>query len=86
MNVAVLGPHDQMTIHDSKYIKDPLTTLEETITVQKLKTIDYTLKVEVYRAEHLLPVNGVVGGADAFVVAKYSGKKIKSSRIKSANP
>lgn len=45
MNVAVLGPNDKMTIHDSKYIKDPLTTLEETVTVQKLKTIDYTIRV-----------------------------------------
>lgn len=86
VNIAVLGPNDQMTIHDSRYIKDPLTTLEETITVQKLKTVDYTMKVEVYRAEHLLPLNGVIGGADAFVVAKFSGKKIKTSRKKSANP
>ena len=85
-SVAVLGPNDKMTIHDSKYIKDPLTTLEETITVQKIKTLDFTIKVEVYRAEHLIPVDGIIGGANAFVVAKFSGKKIKSSKKKSANP
>ena len=31
-------------------------------------------------------MNGVIGGADAFVTAKFSGKKIKSSRKRSANP
>lgn len=86
VNIAVLGPSDKMVIHDSQYIKDPLTTLEETVTIQKLKTIDYTIRVEVYRAEHLLPIDGVIGGADAFVTAKFSGKKVKSSRKKSANP
>jgi hypothetical protein len=24
VNVAVLGPHDQVTVHDSAFIKDPV--------------------------------------------------------------
>jgi hypothetical protein len=34
----------------------------------------------------LVPINGVIGGADAFITAKFSGKKVKTSRIRSANP
>jgi hypothetical protein len=45
VNVAVLGPQDKQTIHDSKYIKDPLTTLDETISIKKSKLVDYTIKV-----------------------------------------
>lgn len=45
VNVAVLGPKDKQTIHDSRYVKDPLTTIEETITIKKAQLVDYAIKV-----------------------------------------
>ena len=50
MNVAVLGPNDTVTVHDSAFIKDPLTTIQDTITSAKIKLIEYAINLEVYRA------------------------------------
>lgn len=57
VNIAVLGAHDKITVHDSAYIKDPLTTMEDTVTMPKLLLIDYAINVEVFRAENLIPLD-----------------------------
>lgn len=44
VNVAILGPQDKQIVHDSKFIKDPLTTIEETITIKKMRLMDYAIK------------------------------------------
>lgn len=84
--MAVLGPQDKQIVHDSKFIKDPLTTIEETITIKKSRLVDYTIKVEVFRAEHLPPIDSIDNEVKAYVVAKFSGGKIRSSKIRSSNP
>jgi hypothetical protein len=45
VNVAILGSNDKVTIHDSSFIKDPLTTMEDTITMPKLQLIDYGINI-----------------------------------------
>lgn len=86
VNVAVLGPHDQQMVHDTKFIKDPLTTIEDTITIKKIRLVDYAIKVEVFRAENLIPIDTIGGEVKAYVVAKFSGHKIRTSKIRSTNP
>lgn len=73
-------------VHDSAFIKDPLTTIEDTITNVKTPLIDYSLTVEVYRAESLIPLDLAARSVDAYVVAKFSGNKVRSSIISSLNP
>ena len=45
VNIAVLGREDKVTVHDSAFIKDPLTTMEDTITMPKLMLIDYAINI-----------------------------------------
>lgn len=86
VNIAVLGPEDKIMVHDSAFIKDPLTTIEDTITNPKTPLIDYSLTVEVYRAESLVPLDLASRNVDAYVVAKFSGNKVNTSVITSLNP
>lgn len=86
-NIAILGPEDKVMVHDTAFIKDPLTTIEDTITNQKVRLIDFSITAEIYRAESLIPLDLLTGNVDAFVVAKFSGNKVKSRFVKgSANP
>ena len=45
VNIAVLGKDDKITIHNSAFIKDPLTTIEDTVTMPMLQLIDYGLNI-----------------------------------------
>lgn len=52
VNICILGPNDKVTVHDSAFIKDPvnihlfqLTTMEDTVTMPKLKLIDYAITI-----------------------------------------
>jgi len=45
VNICVLGPNDKVTVHDSAFIKDPLTTMEDTVSMPKLKLIDYAITI-----------------------------------------
>jgi len=63
-----------------------LTTIEDTITNTKVPLIDYSIAVEVYRAESLIPLDLISRNVDAYVVAKFSGNKVKTSVISSLNP
>ena len=86
VNIAVLGIRDQVTVHDSAFIKDPLTTMEDTVTMPKLVLIDYAIHIELYRAENLIPLDEFSRDVDAYVIAKFSGNKVDSSVKSSCNP
>ena len=36
VDIAILGENDKVTVHDSAFIKDPMTTIEDTVTMSKL--------------------------------------------------
>ena len=59
-----------------------LTTIEDTITNQKVKLIDYSITAEIYRAESLVPLDLFSRSVDAYVVAKFSGCKVKTNHVK----
>lgn len=63
-----------------------LTTIEDTVTNTKVPLIDYSLNIEVYRAENLIPLDLASRSVDAYVVAKFSGNKVSSEVISSLNP
>jgi len=48
--------------------------------------INYSLTIEIYRAEHLIPLDYSKRSVDAFVVAKFSGSKVKTKDLSSLNP
>ena len=86
VNIAVLGREDKVTVHDSAFIKDPLLTMEDTVTMPKLMLIDYAINIEIFRAENLIPLDEFSGNVDAYVIAKFSGNKIDSHVKTSCNP
>ena len=63
-----------------------LTTIEDTITNSKVRLIDYTINAEIYRAESLIPLDLFSKNVDAYVVAKFSGCKVKTDTVTSLNP
>ncbi len=63
-----------------------LTTIEDTITNTKTPLIDYSLNVEVYRAENLVPLDLASRSVDAYAVAKFSGNKVNTQIVSSLNP
>ena len=54
--------------------------------MQKLELIDYGISINIYRAENLIPLDKALGSVDAYVIANFSGNKVKSSIIRSSNP
>lgn len=63
-----------------------LTTIEDTITNSKVRLIDYSIIAEIYRAESLIPLDLFSRNVDAYVVAKFSGNKVKTDTVTSLNP
>lgn len=50
--------------------------MEDTVTMPKLRLIDYAISIEIYRAENLVPLDEITGNVDAYVIAKFSGNKV----------
>ena len=49
--------------------------------------IDYSITVEVYRAESLVPLDLAARSVDAYVIAKFSGSKVQTPYVrKTLNP
>lgn len=63
-----------------------MTTIEDTITNQKVRLIDYSITAEVYRAESLIPLDLFSKNVDAYVIAKFSGNKVKTDIVTGLNP
>jgi len=56
------------------------------VTNNKIPLIDYALTIEVYRAENLVPIDLASRSVNAYVVAKFSGNKVKTKNIDGLNP
>jgi hypothetical protein len=85
-NISILGPHDKQTIHDSSYIKNPLTTVEAVVADKRVAFAEFLLEIEIYRAEGLTPTSMLDYDIRAYVVAKFSGNKVATRVRKSKNP
>ena len=51
-----------------------------------MRLSDYTIVAEIYRAESLIPLDEFSRNVDAYVVAKFSGNKVKTGIQTSLNP
>ena len=50
--------------------------MEDTVTMPKLKLIDYCITIDIYRGENLVPLDEFQGDVYAYVIAKFSGNKV----------
>lgn len=61
--------------------------MEDTVTMPKLKLIDYCITIDIYRGENLVPLDEFQGDVYAYVIAKFSGNKVETSPDKNGvNP
>ena len=80
------GPRHSFHQRPRKSLLTQLTTIEDTITNQKVRLIDYSIIAEVYRAESLIPLDLFSRNVDAYVIAKFSGNKVKTNTVTGLNP
>ena len=81
-NIDVLGPDDKPHVNE-KITED---SVAQTVVSNKIRQDGHLIIAELYRAEHLAPVNMTKNALDAFVSINYGGVERCSSTITAQNP
>jgi hypothetical protein len=82
MNIDVLGPDDKPHINE-KITED---STSQTVVSDKIKQTGHLIIAELFKAEHLAPMNITKKSNDAFVKINYGGATCQSDKVESLNP
>ena len=83
VDVAVLGPNDEMVVHEVS--KKDGAKKDSTAPV-KVKLFGHVIQFQLIKAENMPPLDLTTDSIDAYVHINYSGGQIKSSVVTSRNP
>lgn len=83
LSISVLGPGDKVYIHPPDDIEDG----DNLLMPNSAKQDPLNIKLSIYRAEHLAPLDLMANTTDAFVTATFGATTAKTSVIdKTRNP
>jgi Ca2+-dependent lipid-binding protein len=82
MNIDVLGPGDRLHVNE-KITED---SVSQTVVSRKIPQIGYLIIAELFRAEHLAPMNITKRSIEAKVKINYGGVSVSSSVQDDSNP
>ena len=89
ISINVLGPGDKPPVHDpSKNLKDKNDNgVAKLFTPGRVKMTSHAIKFNIYRCEHLAPLDLISNSVDAYVKISFAGNKVESKTIqKDRNP
>lgn len=81
-NIDVLGPHDKPFINE-KITED---STSQTVVSTKLKQLGHLIIAEVFRGEHIAPMNVTKKAVDAYVKINYAGCTSRTDYVNDTNP
>ena len=89
ITINVLGPGDKPPVHD--HIKNLLDKndngVNKLFTPSRVKLTGHIIKLSIYRAEHLAPLDLVANSVDPYVKVAFAGTKSESKTVsKNRNP
>jgi C2 domain/FerI (NUC094) domain len=84
LTINVLGPGDKPPVHDpSKGLKDKNDNgVNELFTPSRVKLQGHVINFNVYRAEHLAPLDVLSNSVDPYIKISYAGAKAESRTVK----
>jgi Ca2+-dependent lipid-binding protein len=81
-NIDVLGPNDKPHVNE-KITED---STSQTVVSSKLKQLGHLIIAEVFRGEHIVPMNVTKKTVDAYVKVNYGGCTSRSDYVNETNP
>lgn len=82
MNIDVLGPDDKPVVRE-KITED---SVNQTVISKKIRPHGHLIIAEVYRAEHITPMNITKKGIDGVVRLNYGGVSVETNSVDSPAP